>query len=159
GEVRIRLINEAYGGEGSNRDRNLFLAAVVVNGGAVTVSGLVTATVEGFKPNELLGEFLVLTDGNEEGVAPAPRGGWPVPDAVVAEISEPRLQPTIDAAESRAMLPVPGLRQLSAPTESAKDEPEVVAEISSVDFAEDVGPPPTAEGCALDQIYNVVGFN
>ena len=158
GEVRIRLTNEAYGGEGSNRDRNLFLAAIVVNGGAVTVSGLVTATREGFKPNELLSEFLVLTDGNEEGVAPAPRGGWPVPDAVVAEITEPRLQPTIDVAESRAMLPVPGLRQLSAPTESADDEPEIVAQVSSVDF-DDTGPSPTAEGCALDQIYNVVGFN
>lgn len=165
GEVRIRLINEAYGGEGSNRDRNLFLAAVVVNGGAVTVSGLVTATVEGFKPNELVGEFLLLSDGNEEGAAPAPRGGWPVPDAVVAEITEPRLQPTIDVAQSRAMLPVPGLRQLSAPTESAEQEPEpepepeIVAEISSVDPAEDTGLSPDAEGCALDQIYNVVGFN
>ena len=42
GEVRVRLVNEAYGGDGSNRDRNLYLAAVAVNGRAVTVSGLST---------------------------------------------------------------------------------------------------------------------
>ena len=44
GKSGCGLINEAYGGDGSNRDRNLYLAAIVVNGGAVTVSGLVTAT-------------------------------------------------------------------------------------------------------------------
>ena len=41
-EVRLRLINEAYGGDGSNRDRNLYLAAVAVNGRAVTLSGFAT---------------------------------------------------------------------------------------------------------------------
>ena len=73
GEVRVRLVNEAYGGDGTGRDRNLYLAAVTLNGGAVTVSGLVTAGRNGFKPNRMVGEFLVLTDGNEQGVSPAPR--------------------------------------------------------------------------------------
>jgi outer membrane protein OmpA-like peptidoglycan-associated protein len=159
GEVRVRLINEAWGGPGSDRDRNLFLAAVVVNGGAVTVSGLVTATAEGFKPNDLLGEFLVLSDELEEGVSPAPRGGWPMPDAVVAEVTEPRLQPTIDVAKSPAMLPVPGLRQLNPPAASEDEEVEMVAEVSPVSVTDDLATVTTGEGCALDQIYNVVGFN
>lgn len=159
GEVRVRLINEAWGGPGSDRDRNLYLAAVVVNGGAVTVSGLVTATAEGFKPNDLLGEFLVLTDELEEGVSPAPRGGWPMPDAVVAEVTEPRLQPTVDVARSPAMLPVPGLRQLSAPAVPEDEEAEMVAELSPAGTSDGSALPITAEGCALDQIYNVVGFN
>ena len=155
GEVRIRLINEAYGGEGSNRDRNLYLAAVAVNGAAVTVSGLVTATAEGFKPN-ILGEFLVLTDGTEEGVSPAPRGGWPMPNAVVAELIEPRLQPSVGYAEAPALLPVPGLQPVVEPV--AAEAPEEV-EIA------DAGPPETAvvalrtDACELDQIYNVIGFN
>jgi hypothetical protein len=127
GEVRIRLINEAFGGEGSDRDRNLFVAAITVNGGAVTVSGLVTASAEGFKPNDILGEFLVLTDGNEEGVSPAPRGGWPQPNAVVADLIEPRLQPTIEAANSPAMMPVPGVTQLRAPEPEGGAEVEVAA--------------------------------
>ena len=158
GEVRVRLVNEAYGGEGSNRDRNLYLTAITVNGGAVTVSGLVTATAEGFKPNDLLGEFLVLTDGNEEGVSPAPRGGWPSPNAVVAELIEPRLQPTIDPARSPAMMPVPGITQIAAPATGVSDDVAVVE-------ADAAAPAVTASlalaqpGCSLDQIYNVIGFN
>ena len=31
GPVTIKFLNEAYGGEGSNRDRNLFLASVTLN--------------------------------------------------------------------------------------------------------------------------------
>jgi hypothetical protein len=71
GEVRVRLINEAYGGEGSNHDRNLYLAAVTLNGRAVTVSGLQTrgTRAQAEKENELLGEFLVLRDGSMEGVS------------------------------------------------------------------------------------------
>lgn len=165
GEVRVRLINEAYGGEGSDRDRNLYLAAVAINGGVVTVSGLVTATADGFKPNELLGEFLVLKDGNEEGVSPAPRGGWPMPNMVVAELAEPRLQPTIDVAKAPAMMPVPGVATLTVPgTEAEPGREAVVTEVASRGPAqtmtdETASISPTAEGCALDQIYNVLGFN
>lgn len=165
GEVRIRLVNEAYGGPGSNRDRNLYLAAVAVNGAAVTVSGLVTAGADGFKPNEILGEFLVLSDGAEEGVSPAPRGGWPMPNAVVAELVEPRLQPTIDLAASPAMLPVPGLIPIEVAEPDGIADVEIVdVEINDVEVA-DVSPPATAamalrdNDCELDQIYNVVGFN
>lgn len=77
----MRLLNEAYGGAGSDRDRNLFLAAVTANGGVVTVSGLVTATAAGLQPNQTVGEF-ASDHGNEEGVSPAPRGGWPEPPTV-----------------------------------------------------------------------------
>ncbi len=68
GEVRVRLVNEAYGGDGSNRDRNLYLAAVAINGRAVTLSGLSTQGTTADTKNETLGEFLVLRDGNVEGV-------------------------------------------------------------------------------------------
>ena len=47
GEVRLKFLNEAYGGEGSNRDRNLYLASVTLNGRAVTASGLSSETASG----------------------------------------------------------------------------------------------------------------
>jgi outer membrane protein OmpA-like peptidoglycan-associated protein len=167
GEVRVRLVNEAYGGDGSDRDRNLFLAAVAINGGAVTVSGLVTATTAGFKPNETVGEFLLLADGNEQGVSPAPRGGWPDPSARVAEVAEARLMP--DPREEPGMLPVPGVARLTSPTTGVTPEVTgVTPEGETVDVADvsaDAVPEQgmttsgSNEGCALDQIYNVVGFN
>ena len=147
GEVRVRLVNEAYGGDGSDRDRNLFLAAVTVNGGVVTVSGLVTATTNGFKPNETAGEFLLLTDGNEEGVSPAPRGGWPSPEQFFA-MSEPRLMPEIAVASAPA--PVEGITAIKAPTIVVPtDEPVAVGSIEEA----------ALPACQLDQIYNVLGFN
>ncbi len=154
GEVRVRLVNEAYGGDGSNRDRNLYLAAVTINGGAVTVSGLVTATKDGFAPNEMVGEFLILKDGNEQGVSPAPRGGWPQPPAMVTEVAQARLMPEADTGEDR--LPVPGLTEVTAPavaeaaveTASADGERMTTASIEG-----------DSMGCSLDQLYNVIGFN
>ena len=79
GPVTIKFLNEAYGGEGSNRDRNLFLASVTLNGRAITASGL--STQAGRKPiaNEMLGEFLVIPDGSRNAVSAPPEGGWPVP--------------------------------------------------------------------------------
>jgi len=173
GEVRVRLTNEAFGGAGSDHDRNLYLAAVTVNGGAVTVSGLVTATQQGFKPNETVGEFLLLADGNEQGVSPAPRGGWPDPPQMVAEISEARLLPEPEA--SGGLMPVPGLQAIQAPATGVTPEREpapVVAiaveqpeadpaiETETITTASiDDGDPTAMEGCGLDQIYNVIGFN
>jgi outer membrane protein OmpA-like peptidoglycan-associated protein len=163
GEVRLRLINEAFGGAGSERDRNLYVAAVAINGGAVTVSGLVTATAEGFKPNQLLGEFLVLEDGNEEGVSPAPRGGWPGPSSRSAVVANARLAP--DTSTHRGMLPVPGLNAIEAPAVGvtpaapvvvATAEPENAAATAAAVATTTAG---VDGGCSLDQIYNVIGFN
>jgi outer membrane protein OmpA-like peptidoglycan-associated protein len=160
GEVRVRLLNEAYGGEGSDRDRNLYLAAVTVNGGAVTVSGLVTATAEGFKPNTMVGEFLLLHDGNEQGVSPAPRGGWPAPLTVVADVSEARLLAAPDAG-APGMMPVPGLTAIRAPETGIT--PAVGEQVASVSAPDEEARMLTSSvesvGCGLDQIYNVIGFN
>lgn len=143
-EVRVRLTNEAFGGEGSNRDRNLFLASVAVNGRAVTLSGLSTTDINGIAPNETLGEFLVLLDGNQQGVSKAPPGGWPSSGAAI--------EPAKVVAER---LPVSGLQELRVPsvveasTSVASTEPMAVA-------LTDQDP----EGsCQIDDLYNVIGFN
>ena len=84
GQVTVKFLNEAYGGAGSNRDRNLFLASVTLNGRAVTASGL--STEAGDKPvaNDMLGEFVVIADGSRNAVSLAPADGWPQPRSVVA---------------------------------------------------------------------------
>ena len=146
GEVRVRLTNEAFGGEGSNRDRNLFLASVSVNGRSVTLSGLTTNDADGIAPNETLGEFLVLLDGNLQGVSKAPRGGWP--------ISGGGIEPAKFVAER---LPVSGLQELRAPAvvEAKADIGVDTEELMSVALADQ-----DPEGaCEIDNLYNVIGFN
>jgi outer membrane protein OmpA-like peptidoglycan-associated protein len=159
GEVRVRLVNEAYGGDGSNRDRNLYLAAVAVNGRAVTVSGLSTQGTTANTENELLGEFLVLKDGNVEGVSRAPTGGWPLPDATIAAV-----QPTAEAVttevaavvdEPAAAPPKPpaAVAALKLPEASNSDEPVATASLAAS------GPATDGANCNRDELYNVVGFN
>ena len=160
GEVRIRLINEAFGGEGSNRDRNLYLAAISVNGQVVTVSGLTTAGKDGERPNELLGEFLVLLDGNSEAVSTAPSGGWPMPGATIAAApaadagavpatATTKVSAAIESAAqpATAARPRPVVMQVKAP---AAPEP---VEVASLDQD------PEGASCNRDELYNVLGFN
>ncbi len=137
GSVGVRFINEAYGGDGSNRDRNLYVASVTVNGRAVTASGLLTRSRGKLAPNAMLGEFLVLVDGNAEAVSNPPPGGWPGPSAIAALVAPP----AIDDVRTGAI--------------SASVEPEAAIEVASLDQnPEGAGPV-----CDLDEIYNVIGFN
>lgn len=140
GEVRVRLVNEAYGGDGSNRDRNLFLAAVAVNGRAVTVSGLSTQGTSADTRNELLGEFLVLRDGNVEGVSRAPNGGWPTPGGEVAVAA---------AAGTAATKPPAAVTALKLPSAGARVETASLA----------AEPAPADGACDHSELYNVIGFN
>lgn len=161
-EVRLRLINEAYGGDGSNRDRNLYLAAVSVNGRAVTLSGLATQGTSSSVDNETLGEFLVLRDGNVEAVSRAPEGGWPMAEpAVVVAAPVPATAPEA-AAEPQPVavrLPEPPAAQTAeAMDPSVATEPDPVT-VASVETVAATDPVATAGSCALDQLYNVVGFN
>lgn len=165
GEVRVRLINEAYGGDGSNHDRNLYLAAVMLNGRAVTVSGLETRGTRADQENELLGEFLVLRDGNMEGVSRAPGGGWPTPETALAQARlspEPKVEDvaTVDAPETVSVKPPMAVAQLKVP-EAPAEEPVVrTVEVAAVEPAAVAAPIESASpGCNRDELYNVIGFN
>lgn len=136
GKVSIRLLNEAYGGDGSNRDRNLYLASVTLNGRVVTVSGLSTETPSGVVKNDLLGEFLVIPDGNRIAVSKAPPGGWPgAPDAVVGEV---------DAVTTATSTPAPAVEAAT---------PQAQMKTASLETAG------AGTECDLDEKYNVIGFN
>lgn len=158
GEVRVRLLNEAYGGDGSNRDRNLYLAAVSVNGRAVTVSGLSTQGTTADTQNELLGEFLVLRDGNVEGVSRAPTGGWPLPDATIAAAA-PVSEPATTEVAAVVEAPVPAVKAPVAV--AALKAPEATAATETVETASlDAAPTAVSSAaCNRDELYNVVGFN
>jgi len=151
GEVRVRLVNEAYGGDGSNRDRNLYLAAVAVNGRAVTVSGLSTQGIKADTENEVLAEFLVLRDGNVEGVSKAPAGGWPLPDATIAAAPIPAEKVKTEVATASSEKPQ-AVKALKLPSAS-----ETVTETASLEETR-----PEVAGnpvCTRDELYNVIGFN
>lgn len=163
GEVRVRLVNEAYGGDGSNRDRNLYLAAVAVNGRAVTVSGLSTQGTKADSENELLGEFLVLRDGNVEGVSRAPTGGWPLPEAPIAA-AQPAAEPVtteVAAVVEEPAIVTPVEKTPAAVTSLRLPEAKAEAEEESVETASlDAAPAATTSPiCDRDELYNVVGFN
>ena len=155
GEVRVRFLNEAYGGEGSNRDRNLYLATVSVNGREVPGVELRTMAGTALEPNAILGEYLVIFDGTADAVAAAPEEGWPVLDeAAVAETPVVEPLPVVEppAAEVAETPVVPAVEETPA-AEVAAVEPETPAPTATA--VETVG----VEGCALDQLYNVLGFN
>lgn len=155
GDVVIKFLNEAYGGVGSERDRNLFLASISLNGRAITASGLTTEGQRQVVANEMLGEFLVIPDGTRDAVSRAPSGGWPAP---LGDIAKPPLAPVnsmppVTAETSSEPLPVP--------TAVAEPAPEVVvASTEPVETAmlnqDPEGPIPD---CDLDEKYNVIGFN
>jgi outer membrane protein OmpA-like peptidoglycan-associated protein len=140
GQVTIKFLNEAYGGEGSDRDRNLFLASVTLNGRAVTASGLSSWTGRQSVASEMLGEFLVIPDGNTNAVSEAPQGGWPMP---MLDIVQPVVAKVAPSAEVSAE-PVPAAVQEVEPIETAALDPD---------------PEAASRNCDLDEKYNVIGFN
>ena len=164
-EVRVRMLNEAYGGDGSNRDRNLYLAAVAVNGRAVTVSGFSTQGTSADTVNEVLGEFLVLRDGNVEGVSRAPTGGWPLPGATIAAVVSNDAVPETAATKVSAALAEPVVVAAEAapkpPAEVVAIKiPEATAAVESIETASlDPEPEVVNPACNRDELYNVVGFN
>jgi len=130
GDVRIKFLNEAYGGVGSNRDRNLYLASVSINGRAVTASGLITQAKSDLVPSQMLGEFLVIADGTRDAISKAPQGGWP--------------QPPVEASTT---VPAPVLQIADASAEPIRTA------------ALDEAPEASGTDCDLDEVYNVIGFN
>ena len=168
GEIGIRLTNEAYGGEGSNRDRNLYLVSASVNGRVVLPSGFTTDTADGVEPNAMLGDLLALYDNNAEGVAAAPQGGWPEPDASLQTVSfEPDAIASTGSINTPAETTGPLILEPRADAQVAKAAPEVMPQ-STAEAADGETIEVAALGserylssprCGLDQLYNVVGFN
>lgn len=175
GEVRLRFLNEAYGGDGSNRDRNLYLASVSVNGREVPGTELKTMAGSALGPNAVLGEYLVIYDGTADAVATAPDEGWPEPEeTAVAETPAPAPEVVQPPVEEVAETPAVKLAPVTEPAPAAiaetpkvpaiKDTPAATTDVATV---EPESPAPTesavetmaVEGCALDQLYNVLGFN
>lgn len=144
GEVRVRLLNEAFGGEGSDRDRNLFLASVAVNGRTVTLSGLSAASPSGEASRQTLDEFLILPDGTLEGVSAAPASGWPT---------------AAPAPASGIATVLTGARDTSSGVAWAGGEGADKGAVDTRVETASIGPAEDVSGCARKPVYNVVGFN
>ena len=156
GEVRIKFLNEAFGGPGSDRDRTLYLASVSLNGRAVTASGLSTETAAGPRSNQTLGEFLVLPDGTTDAVSRAPQGGWPGPSVSAATPAAAVVVPPADAAQ--AIDPITTSTAEAIPVAGPAPAPVEKAALTDV-ASRNQEPGPGASPCDLEQKYNVVGFN
>ena len=150
GDVTIKFLNEAYGGDGSDRDRNLYLASVSLNGRAVTASGLTTLKDGASLPNQMLGEFVLLPDGSKEGQSKAPQGGWPQPLAAAAQALDTEVPVQVADASIDPMTTA-----VIAPRPPPKPEPEESIKTAALD------PNPEAQSlrCDLNETYNVIGFN
>ncbi|MEQ1770148.1 MAG: OmpA family protein [Devosia sp.] len=164
GTVEVTLTNEAYGGEGSGRDRNLYLASVAVNGRVVTASGLATMSGNGARANEMLGEFLVLPDNTARGISEPPDGGWPDPIAKIAAVAATAAAQVVPVSLDRLApdpLTTASIPVVVEPTAEVPGMP--VAEPMPVESTKtaslDPNPEAQGPGCGLDEIYNVVGFN
>jgi outer membrane protein OmpA-like peptidoglycan-associated protein len=158
GEVRIKFLNEAFGGPGSDRDRTLYLASVSLNGRAVTASGLSTETPAGPRSNQTLGEFLVLPDGTTDAVSRAPQGGWPVPSVSAVAPANAVVAPPADATQ--AIDPMTTSTAEAIPASAPAQAPAAVEKAASADVAaRNQDPESGASSCDREQKYNVVGFN
>lgn len=138
GEVRIHFLNEAYGGPDSNRDRNLYVGSVSINGAEVPASAMQLRSKRGAEPSLVLGDFLVLLDGSVDGVVPAPERGWPGETAVAATEPEPAAEPATPVAEPATPAPEVTAEMSAAP----QVELEPVVEPQPAETAE---APPLAE--------------
>lgn len=164
GELRVKFTNEAFGGEGSNRDRNLYLVSASINGRVVLGPGFKTISTTGEEPNQLVGDLLGLYDNGEEGVSAAPDGGWPEPttggvqtvaleaDAVATDdvVIDATGGPLILEPEPAAV--VAEVKDAAHTADLAEGERVEVAALGNNAVE-------TVTNCGLDQVYNVIGFN
>lgn len=179
GDIRIRLTNEAFGGEGSNRDRNLYVSSVSLNGAEIKAAALVTNSTAGIKPNTMLEDYLLLADGSVEAVALAPTGGWPASDAApakpepvdvppVAAVPEPvtekpvQDEPETPVADTEKPAAAPAAEALAiAPEPAAEPETAVVAPEPATEPEKAAArtEAPASGTCAFQEAFQIVGFN
>lgn len=174
GEIRLRFLNEAFGGEGSGRDRNLYVASVKVNGREIVGREMQTVSAGGVEPSAILGDYLVLLDGTADALAIAPDEGWPALGTAAAVVEAPAETPAPEAEVAVVEPAEPAAKAVEPAVATAPKVPAIettpAAATKAAVAIESATPAPTAAavetsapegvaGCALDQLYNVLGFN
>ncbi|MDB5507499.1 MAG: hypothetical protein JWR75_2137 [Devosia sp.] len=142
GELAVTFTNEAFGGEGSDRDRNLFLLAASINGRVVLGPDF---SGDG---RALLDTYMALENNDATVVAAAPAGGWPALGVATPVAAAPKIA---TRSPSIVLVKADSTKADVLPPSSAASD---VIEVASI--ATD----PVATGtCNRDELYNVVGFN
>ena len=152
GIVAVELTNEAHGTPGSRNDRELYIQSVAVNGEAIAGRDLVMGSAAGIEPTALLGDYLVVSQGAIDGIAPAPKGGWPAAAVANAQPAD------VPAAASAA----PSIVQASAPATPAAPAPTAAATTlvsDTVDTGGNPNPEANEPECGLSKSFQIVGFN
>lgn len=100
GSVSVKFLNGTDGAGGGSRA--LFVSTLLVNGRAVTASGMRLDGGSVPTPPTLSGEFLELARTGAVAITAAPVGGWPQPSAV-----DPMATGAITAASAPMAAPAP----------------------------------------------------
>jgi len=163
GVVAIKLTNEAHGAAGSKDDRELYIQSVAVNGDAVLEPKLEMRSSVGVEPKAILGDYLVISQSDVQGIATAPDGGWPKASASVAET------PPADAAKPAAAAdgkPVANVATADIAPVKADAPPKTdvaeAAPATATDVADspDANPNPEANApdCGIAKSFQITGF-
>lgn len=175
-EIRIKLTNEAHGAVGSKNDRELYVQSVSVNGDVLPGNKLAMRSDVGIEPTAMLGDYLVVSEGVTEGVAPAPSGGWPAasvadskpaitvpPVAAAVAVAEPAKSASVVApagkSEEMAAIAMPAAKPVAdaapvAPASKPADTGETV-ETASLNQSPEADIP----ACGLSKAFQILGFN
>jgi len=188
GAVAIKLTNEAHGAAGSKDDRELYVQSVAINGNTVPGPKLAMRSSVGIEPKAILGDYLVISQSDVEGIATAPDGGWPKSAAPVAETppvgaARPAVadagkpatteatkvadaataadsKPATDAAPAADSKPAP---DVAPKTDVAEATPPKVAAATTTDVADspDANPNPEANlpDCGVAKSFQITGFS
>ena len=141
GDLAVTFTNEAFGGEGSDRDRNLFLLAASINGRVVLGPDF---SGDG---RALLNTYMALENNDATVVAAAPVGGWPA------------LEATPVATAPQIATKSPSIVLVKADSSKADLLPPSSAPSEVVEIASIAADPVATGNCSRDELYNVVGFN
>lgn len=144
GIVSIKLTNAAHGDPGSKDERELFVRSVAIDGTILPASSLSMRSAAGVEPTSLLGNYMVISRNEVEGIA-LPSGGWAT-SAASAEVAVP-------AAATHQVAEAP-------PTDPVKTGAIVSDAPAALDTA-DANPNPEggAAQCGINQKFQVTGFS
>jgi len=175
GAVAIKLTNEAHGAAGSKDDRELYIQSVAVNGDAVLGPKLAMRSSVGVEPKAILGDYLVISQSDVQGIATAPDGGWPKASASVAETPPAdAVKPVVsDAAKPAAADSKPVADAATAEVAPIKADappktdvaeaapPKAAATATDVADSPDANPNPEANApdCGIAKSFQITGFS
>lgn len=171
GAVMIKLTNEAHGAAGSKDDREIYVQSVAINGDAVPGTKLAMRSSVGVEPKAILGDYLVISQSDVQGIATPPDGGWPkgatpVAEAAPADITEPAAvadaaKPATDTTSVADVAPVKADAPPPKTDVAEAAPPKAAATTTDAADSPDANPNPEANvpDCGITKSFQITGFS